>query len=497
MRLARMPSRSDMIENPPSRDPKRRRTGLIGLRTAAALAALVLATGCVERIVDARLNEVVVDPAAPDVDDHARAIHAALPIVDLHADSLLWGRDFLREHDYGHADLPRLVKGNVALQVIGIVTKTPRQGRAPLDAKLIEEVRASEEYRCISHDGLNFTAFLQVLQLRPVAAWFDLEARAFDQAGRLHAFVEESERRRAVDPDAPLLRLIRDADDLAALVEERRHDRRVVGVMLAVEGAHWVGGTPEEIEAAVERLFEQGFRMVAPTHRFQNALAAAGEGCDQLAGLTPEGATFLRHAERLGMVLDLAHASDRGIAEAAAVASGPLVVSHTGVRFDCPQEGDPKRRCVPARNMRAEEVRAVARTGGVVAIGYWDGAVGPGVQRIAAALRSTLAALAEPAFVAEMQARYGAYDPLDHVALGSDFDGAVAVPFDAAGLGILVAQLLQSGPAGEPPFDRAALGRIMGGNACRVIATRLPKGGPERARAICGRLWASAGLRAG
>src|SRR5262249_50770406 len=53
-------------------------------------------------------------------------LHKSLLIADLHADSLLWGRDLLQRSSRGHVDVPRLISGNVALQVFSIVTKVPR-----------------------------------------------------------------------------------------------------------------------------------------------------------------------------------------------------------------------------------------------------------------------------------------------------------------------------------------------------------------------------------
>ena len=54
------------------------------------------------------------------------ALHATLWVADLHADSLLWGRDLLQRATRGHVDVPRLIEGNVALQVLAATTKSPR-----------------------------------------------------------------------------------------------------------------------------------------------------------------------------------------------------------------------------------------------------------------------------------------------------------------------------------------------------------------------------------
>src|SRR6202012_2557992 len=76
-------------------------------------------------LVDQHMNKVLVRPpySAPD---KAFALHSDLTIADLHADSLLWGRDLLDRDTVGHIDIPRLADGNVALQVFSLPTKTPR-----------------------------------------------------------------------------------------------------------------------------------------------------------------------------------------------------------------------------------------------------------------------------------------------------------------------------------------------------------------------------------
>jgi microsomal dipeptidase-like Zn-dependent dipeptidase len=447
---------------------------LLGFAAVAIVlvAVALIVTGVVADRIDRGLNPVYALEDPPDVAEDDRARHGALFPVDLHADTMLWNRDLLERAGHGHVDLPRLIDGNVALQVFAVVTKTPNKNAAPEGARLIEGVAARE---CLAHDSLNMTMLLQIAQMRPLGTWFDLETRALHQADRLRAFVAASEARRAEDPDAAVLMMIEDADDLAQLVRRRGEGEAVVGALLALEGAHWIGGEGAAVEPGVERLFEAGFRMLAPTHRFNNALGASGEGCDQLAGLTEDGRAFLRAAAGRGVILDLAHASDSGIAEAAASAEGPVVVSHTGLRRTC----DPATGCVVERNMRDEEVQAVARTGGVVAVGYWPEAVGEGMANVLAGFESAVRALSEPDFVAEMRATRPDYDPLDHVALGSDYDGSVAVPFHVGDLELLTAGLADVG------FDDRAIAKIAGANACRVFAERLPGGGPERAAEIC------------
>jgi len=76
-------------------------------------------------IVDKRMNSVALAPPYA-ASEQARALHTKLFIADLHDDALLWSRDLLRRYDYGHADLPRLLEGQVSLQVFSTVTKSPK-----------------------------------------------------------------------------------------------------------------------------------------------------------------------------------------------------------------------------------------------------------------------------------------------------------------------------------------------------------------------------------
>lgn len=122
----------------------------------------------------------------------------------------------------------------------------------------------------------------------------------------------------------------------------------------------------------------------------------------------------------------------------------PLVASHTGVRGTCDH----------IRNLDDEAVDAIAHSGGVIGIGYWETAIcGRDIASIVRAIR----------YVAD---RVGHR----HVALGSDFDGAVTVPFDTTGVPQLHAALLADG------FSREQAADIMGRNALRVLHETLPPG---------------------
>ena len=144
------------------------------------------------------------------------------------------------------------------------------------------------------------------------------------------------------------------------------------------------------------------------------------------------------------MVMDVAHASSATIDDVLSLAARPVVASHTGVRAAAPS----------VRNLPDDQVRGIAATGGLVGIGFWP--VASGGEDAAAIARSIVAAI-ELAGV-------------EHVGLGSDFDGAVPTPFDATGMPLLTEALLAEG------LSDADIAAVMGGNAVRVLAACLPSG---------------------
>ena len=93
----------------------------IGLLLILAVAALLIFA---PTQVDRSMNKVVEHERYP-ISDRSQAFHNSLIVGDWHADTLLWSRDLSLENDYGHADIPRLQKGNVGLQMFTTVTKSP------------------------------------------------------------------------------------------------------------------------------------------------------------------------------------------------------------------------------------------------------------------------------------------------------------------------------------------------------------------------------------
>ena len=359
-------------------------------------------------VVDKRFNPVVGTSYQPG--DVAQALHDSLVVVDLHGDQMLWDRNVLTRVDRGHVDLPRLRDGNVAIQVFSAVTKSPK----------------GQNYDSNTGDTDRLTA-LMVGQLRPARTWRDVNERALHQAQRLRAAAARSQGN---------LVIIESLQDLESLLERRASGAGVVGAVLAMEGMHDLRGEQSRFQALVDA----GYRMMSFVHFFDNDLGGSAHGVGK-GGLTPAGREVMQEMAKTNVVMDLAHVSEASINEILDAFPRPVVVSHTGVKGTCPG----------VRNLSDSTLFRMKENGGVVGIGYWAGAVcGTEPSDIAAAAR----------YVADLIG-------VEHVALGSDFDGSVATAFDASGHVLVTSALLDAG------FSSTEVGLIMGGNAIRVLRQNL------------------------
>ncbi len=383
-----------------------RRVGWIvgGLIAAALFVFFAFAPGWLE----ASANRVTHGPW--EVSPAARALHATLTIVDLHEDTLLWRRDLTRASRHGQVDLPRLEAGNVALATFSSVTKTPR----------------GQNYESNTDRTDNIT-YLAIAQLQPVRTWGSLLQRSLWHAEKLR-------RAERIDPGFRIVRSVADLD--AGLAARRAGRLRTMG-LLSVEGLHNLEGRFDNLDV----LFRAGFRMGGLAHFFDNELAGSMHGVKK-GGLTPFGRKVMAAMEDRGMIVDVAHASHATIADVIAAARKPVVFSHGGVKGTCNTN----------RNLTDAEIRGIARTGGVMGIGLWD---------VASCSTTPVGAAKAMKYVRDLVG-------IGTVALGSDFDGAVAEPIDVAGLAALTQALLDQGFT--PDEVRAA----MGGNALRVLRADLP-----------------------
>ncbi|MCE2841420.1 MAG: dipeptidase [Novosphingobium sp.] len=373
------------------------------------LAALALGAvgffGVAPGYLEASMNKIDGQPGIP-VSAEAKALHATLQIVDLHSDTLMWRRDLLKAADRGHEDLPRLQAGNVALQLFSSVTKTPR----------------GQNYDGNSGDTDNITP-LVIAQLQPVRTWFSLTERSLYHGQKLDRAVANSDGK---------LAKVNDPASLDALLAARQSGKGPVGAMLTIEGLQSLEGKLENLD----KLHAAGFRMAGLAHFFDNDVAGSMHGVKK-GGITPLGWQVVARMEELGMIVDIAHLSHQGLAELLPKVRRPVVSSHGGVQATCKTN----------RNLSDDEIRAVARTGGIIGIGYWDGAICDTSPRAAAKAMKHVRDLVG----------------IGHVALGSDYDGATTVRFDTSQLVQVTQALLDEG------FTPDEIRAVMGGNAQRVI----------------------------
>ncbi|HEY4900989.1 MAG TPA: membrane dipeptidase [Terriglobales bacterium] len=371
----------------------------------------MLARLFVPSMVERRQNHIL-QPGPYHASADAEALHRTLLVADLHADTLLWGRNLLEPSHAGNIDVPRMLAGNVALQAFTVVSTVPRN--LNIDR---------------NDDSSDVLPYLGMAQGWPLKALTSPKQRALYQAKRMQQFVDKSN---------GALILLKTRGDLASFLKSRAGGSHVIAAFLGTEGAQPLEGKLENLNA----LYTAGFRMMVPTHFTDIAIGGAAAGAGR-GGLTPLGREWVRQMESRGMVIDLAHASPATLREVTAMATKPVIVSHTGVKGVCDNN----------RNLSDDELRAVAATGGVIGVGFWEVATcGQDANAIATAIRYTAGVV-------------GA----EHVALGSDFDGAVTEPFDASGLVLITEALLQQG------VSERDIRLIMGENVARVLSQTLPE----------------------
>jgi membrane dipeptidase len=394
-----------------------RAAGMATVAVGVTAAATQLAKTGGRTLVGRTEARLCVTASAPPyrASDRARSLHAELWVADLHADSLLWGRDLLARGTRGQVDVPRLVEGNVALQVLAATTQSPRH------------------LNLERNDDASDDVLLLALALGwPPATWRRLLPRALHLASRADRLAARSEGR---------FRVIRTVADLTAYEAARRERPAITAGLLAIEGAHALDGDPANVEVVADA----GFRMMSPSHFFDNAFGGSAHGVAK-TGLTDAGCEMVRRMEARGMLVDVAHASAATIGDVLAMAARPVVASHTGLRGIADN----------ARNLTDEQARAIAATGGAMGIGFWPTACGG--DDVAAIARSVRYAIDVAG--------------VEHVGLGSDFDGAVSVPFDATGLVQLTDALIDAGLTDDD------IAKVMGGNVRRLLADVLPSGDP-------------------
>ncbi len=372
-------------------------------------------------------NAAASDPAAI----HRRAI-----VIDMHADTAQRmvdeNLDISTRHADGHLDAVRMKEGGLDAQFFSIWVEPQFYG--------------SGGQRAIE--------------------------RADKQIAAVHALVEKHAETWALAASASDIRRIAGEGKLAAL--------------MGLEGGY---ALDEKLEN-VERYYRMGVRYMSPAWSVSLAWAgSSGDAAGQTRGLNEFGKNVIREMNRLGMLVDVSHVSDKTFWDIINASTKPVIATHSGVRAiaDVP------------RNLDDDMLRALAKTGGVACIVFYPEFLEPGwsekKRRVDAEIEPRVAKASEAVHgdvahkkIARDHVRMieyaGRLPPvsitrlvdhidyvvklvgIDHVGIGSDFDGIQATPSDLASvadLPNLTAELLRRG------YDETGVDKILGGNILRVM----------------------------
>ncbi|PSJ56442.1 dipeptidase [Pseudaminobacter soli (ex Li et al. 2025)] len=334
-----------------------------------------------------------------------------IPVFDGHNDALLRlhlssepepEKRFIKGETVGHIDLPRARKGGLAGGLCAIYVPSPSR-----------ELDANGDYPTPSHA--------------------DALATTLAMASLLARIARKSE---------GSLRICRTADDIRAAMQAG-----VFASVFHIEGAEAIGSDLDELYV----LHQAGLRTLGPVWSRPNIFAYGvpfrfPSSPDIGGGLTDRGKALIRACNELKIMVDLSHMNEQGFWDIAAISDAPLVASHSNVHALCPH----------SRNITDKQLDAIRDTGGLVGLNFGvsffreDGLKNPD---------TALEGLVR--HVDYIVDRIG----IDHVALGSDFDGTTipAAMRDAGDLQLLVAALRNAS------YDDAALRKICHENWISVL----------------------------
>jgi microsomal dipeptidase-like Zn-dependent dipeptidase len=333
-------------------------------------------------------------------------LHDSLLVADMHCDLLLWNSDFNNGSSAGHVDLPKLLKGRFLIETFSVATTLP----AHFDPK-------------------NSDRFPEYARRQgwPQWAYADPFNRALFMAGHLKYMASHS---------GGKFRIIYNSSDLKELVRLCRAGKEIVGALLSMEGAYPIGNDLSRIDL----LYRTGFRMISPAHFYDSTLSGSTHTGSR-KGLSALGIKALEAMERLGMIIDCSHLSPEAVDDLLRYATRPVVASHTGVRA---------LKNIP-RNLSDSQIRSITSKGGIIGAGFWpEAAGGNDLQAIVRTIRHIVT-----------------IGGVEHVALGTDFDGMVSVPVDASGMALLTEALMKDG------FSDTEIRLIMGENLVRFYRDQL------------------------
>jgi membrane dipeptidase len=232
---------------------------------------------------------------------------------------------------------------------------------------------------------------------------------------REHALETVHLMRRTFAEHKDRVQLVGDPEELAAVAQSGK-----LAAFIGLEGAHMYEGDI----AAVQEFHDLGVRYVTLCHFFANELVSSTiEKQPLVQGITPFAREVIEELNRLGSLVDLAHVHESSFWAALEASTAPVIVSHAACRALRDHH----------RNVNDDQIRAIARKGGIVGIIFFPWFLG-------------LNPFVGPERVADHIEHVARVAGVEHVSLGSDWDGFVWMPRhmpDAAALPRLTAELLR------------------------------------------------------
>ena len=368
---------------------------------------------------------------------HVNHLHEKAVLVDTHNDCLteltLDGKDIASRLSTGHSDLYRWKKGGLDVQFFSVWT-----GQTP----------------------------------RRTAGFF---ADALEEIDSLHRIILRN-------PDRMTF------GETYRQVKKRSHQGKLVS-LIGVEGGHMI----EEDLAKLDSLYALGMRYLTLT--WNNSTSWASSAMDETnyperikhKGLNDFGKQVVQRLNELGVMVDLSHVGEQTFYDAIAITKKPVILSHSSVWSICPV----------FRNVKDDQIRAVAKNAGVICINFYSGFISKEYDQLQSVLLnkkdSLLAVLTQVSDADSIEAMKGWntwYDKtmnearptlsqlVDHidyivklvgdkyVGIGSDYDGVSSVPVgleDVTTYPKITTELLRRG------YSKKSIKRILGGNVLRVM----------------------------
>lgn len=356
-------------------------------------------------------------------------LDASEMVVDAHADTLQWilyeNTNLGKRRAQGHWDIPRARAGGVKIQVLALWVDSIFQGK--------EAVRQTE--------------------------------RLLDCAEKFLRQNKNSVR---------LIRTVRDLDEVLA--------EGKIGIVLSIEGGHAISGSLKNLQ----RFFDRGVRAMTLTWSNTNEIGDSSGDKGRHGGLSEFGKRVVSEMERLGMIVDVSHASDKTFRDVLRIVQKPVLASHSSCRALTRHH----------RNLTDEMLRALGENGGVVAINFYSKFLDEKTRKRKDSKKSPVpprrsenlleqgrrnfyeiwdsSALPRPslsALTAHIQHAVSIAGE-NHVGLGSDFDGAGNMPHGMDGpqdFPNMARALRKTG------FSQGRIEKIFSKNLIRLFRETFPK----------------------